>query len=159
MEYSPLNLPFGYTIFCDDLRQEVGNKVSLMGIYNGVMVLGSAEAPVTFPTMLPKIALSINLTEKPSDVPKELEIRVYLPGDTDEEPTQKIVIPIGEELKSRGLGKSESDDAVVQFGANMVISPFHIKEPGSIKVRAFRDGKALRMGALKVVAFGQENDS
>ena len=33
-----------YTIFCDDVRLEVGNKLSLMGVFHQVMV---QQAPVT----------------------------------------------------------------------------------------------------------------
>jgi hypothetical protein len=28
---------WGYTIFCDDIREEIGGKVSLIGIYAGTM--------------------------------------------------------------------------------------------------------------------------
>lgn len=32
------NLKLSYTIFCDDVRLEVGNKLSLMGVFHEIMV-------------------------------------------------------------------------------------------------------------------------
>ena len=51
--------PFGYTIFCDDVRNEINGKVTLVGVYAGdVIVLG------TLPVTLPKLGLSVNYHEK-----------------------------------------------------------------------------------------------
>src|SRR5438046_5713763 len=33
-----LNLELVYTLFCDDVRLEVGNKLSLMGVFQNIMV-------------------------------------------------------------------------------------------------------------------------
>ena len=38
------NLQLGYTILCDDVRLEMGNKLSLMGIFQNIMV---ERVPVT----------------------------------------------------------------------------------------------------------------
>jgi len=34
----PTKLNLAYTIFCDDVRLEVGNKLSLMGVFQNIMV-------------------------------------------------------------------------------------------------------------------------
>lgn len=34
----PTKLSLAYTIFCDDVRLEVGNKLSLMGVFQNIMV-------------------------------------------------------------------------------------------------------------------------
>src|SRR5687768_9520791 len=47
--------PVAYTIFCDDLRQEVGNKVSYMGAYQGMMFVRS------FPVLLPKLCAAVTV--------------------------------------------------------------------------------------------------
>ena len=47
---------FVHTIFCDDLRQEVGNKVSFMGCYQG-------ELFVPFvPLLLPKLCVYVTVS-------------------------------------------------------------------------------------------------
>jgi hypothetical protein len=40
---------YGYSIFCDDIRNEPGGKLSFVGCYNAVML----TAP-RFPIVLPK---------------------------------------------------------------------------------------------------------
>jgi hypothetical protein len=43
-----------YTILCDDIRHEVGNKLSYMGVYNEVRF-------AKLPSALPKLALGVTL--------------------------------------------------------------------------------------------------
>ncbi len=57
-------LPIAYTIFCDDLRQEVGNKVSYMGVYQGMMFVPA------FPVALPKLCAAVT-----ARFPRELRAR------------------------------------------------------------------------------------
>ena len=44
---------YATSIFCDDVRREVGNKVSYMGIYTGLMYLNM------FPAVLPRFCIAI----------------------------------------------------------------------------------------------------
>jgi len=43
-------LELAYTLFCDDVRLEVGNKLSYMGVFQNIMV-------PQFPVWLPKLAV------------------------------------------------------------------------------------------------------
>ncbi len=45
------------SILCDDVRQEAGNKYSLMGIYDGGIVFAD------FPALLPKLCLCVRMDE------------------------------------------------------------------------------------------------
>jgi hypothetical protein len=38
MEQQGKNLKLAYTVFCDDVRLEVGNKLSLMGVFQNIVV-------------------------------------------------------------------------------------------------------------------------
>jgi len=63
--------PFLSTIYCDDVRQEVGGKLSLIGVYNGVMYVQQ------FPVTLPKLwVVAIFVTSK-DEPPKSLKLRVF----------------------------------------------------------------------------------
>jgi len=42
--------PFGITIFCDDIRNEIGGKISMIGCYTGDMLI-SAVPPVAIPIL------------------------------------------------------------------------------------------------------------
>lgn len=48
---------YGYTVFCDDIRVEVGNKFTFVGVYPGQFVLYADALPVA----IPKLAMSVNL--------------------------------------------------------------------------------------------------
>lgn len=58
------------TTFCDDIRQEVGGKISLIGVYNGVMYVPQ------FPVTLPKLWIMATLVTPHSEPPKSMKIRV-----------------------------------------------------------------------------------
>lgn len=59
---------------CDDIREEIGNKVSLMGIYGDNIVF-----PV-LPAAMPKLCLYIVLNEVNTDV-NTFKIKVFSPVD------------------------------------------------------------------------------
>ena len=46
----PRKLPkFEYSIICDDIRQEIGNKLTLVGTYNGLIIV--PKLPYTIPKL------------------------------------------------------------------------------------------------------------
>lgn len=60
-------------ILCDDVREEIGNKISLMGIYDDNIVL-----PV-LPAVLPKLCIYINMIDVSKDV-TAFKVKVSVPG-------------------------------------------------------------------------------
>ena len=52
---------YGYTIFCDDIRAEVGGKLTYVGSYSGTMLVHGS-----FPTIVPKLALGIVYCRRPT---------------------------------------------------------------------------------------------
>ena len=65
-------------IFCDDIRFELGNKTSLMGIYQSDMIFGAA-APVFLPKLVIAFWLITDIEDKPSDV----SVRIIAPGGAE----------------------------------------------------------------------------
>jgi len=63
--------PFLSTIYCDDIRQEVGGKLSLMGVYNAVMFVPQ------FPATLPKLWILATYAVPYDEPPKSLKLRVF----------------------------------------------------------------------------------
>jgi hypothetical protein len=63
--------PFLSTIYCDDIRQEVGGKLSLMGVYNGVMYVQQ------FPVTLAKFWVVATFVASKDESPKSLKFRVF----------------------------------------------------------------------------------
>ena len=64
----------GTCIFCDDVRLEVGNKISLMGIYSSEILFTAAP-----PTVIPKLGIVAWLIFDRDDFPEKLTIRIVGP--------------------------------------------------------------------------------
>jgi len=58
-----------YTLICDDLRSEVGQKVSLMGVYNEEITLSA------IPSRLPKLSIFQRWVESPTLEKVDVELR------------------------------------------------------------------------------------
>lgn len=137
--------PYGYTLFCDDIRQEIGNKVSLIGIYSGeLIILGQ------LPIALPKLALRIVYNERPGESTEPVELRIYLPGDNDDLPSVKASIPL-EKIRSEPIPAGQDwTDPVMTATLHTEIAPLQIKQEGFLKVRAYRGDLEIRLGALRI---------
>jgi hypothetical protein len=68
----------GTCIFCDDVRPEVGNKISLMGIYSRDILFTSAP-----PAIIPKLGIVTWLIFDWDDPPDKLIMRINGPGQQE----------------------------------------------------------------------------
>jgi hypothetical protein len=143
--------PFGYSLFCDDVRQEVGGKLSYIGVYFGVMFVQS------FPVTFPKFVVSVTFCEPPEMTVKRtwaVPIRVFIPGYDD--PVATAEIPPASEQNIDAALKSDlpPDPDVPKMMMGQVafaMTPLVLGEPGRIKVRAFySDDLIIRMGSLRI---------
>ena len=138
-----MNSPFGTTIFCDDIREEVGGKSSYMGIYKGEMIVAT-----DFPVILPMFAFAITYVE-PIDLPTmPVTIRVTLPDPTNTALIE-IELPI-EQLRAEFIKTVDPDSILFQSTLDFKASPLLIAQEGSIKVSAIRNGEEIRLGSLKI---------
>jgi hypothetical protein len=133
-----------HCLFCDDIRYEIGNKTSILGIYNGVLQAASV------PVVLPKLCIATFLSS-PVDMPvSSLSIRVSL----NDQLLQQI------DLTSENLAEvpkvveqwvTEDDPIIVLvLGAHIVLSPFVFDKEGAITVTAIVDGEELIAGKLRL---------
>ena len=131
----------GHTIFCDDIRHEVGGKLTLVGIYTGLMYT-TAE----FPINLGKFCFHIRFYQRNAIFDPNLSIKIFLPGHPYDAPS------IDAELQP-GAESQQSDDSsdYRMIGANLVFSPFTINAEGQIRVRVLRQGILHRIGSLNVI--------
>jgi hypothetical protein len=138
--------PFGLTLFCDDIRREVNNKISLIGVYSAELVVFSP-----FPVSLPKLGFHIDVrftAEQP--VMDEVTLLIYLPGDVDSAPTINQVIP----WKHHSQTDEELPPDVISvsnFLYSFVLSPIILKQAGFIRVRILHGEQRIRVGALEVL--------
>lgn len=138
--------PFGYTIFCDDIRYEIDGKQSFIGIYASEMIFS-----IPFPATLPKLGLSVKYYEKFGESTEPVHLEIYLPGDSDDNPTVRSEFDY---KQMRSMPQTKAEDGIdSRIGAvmNAVLSPVHFTQEGYIKVRARRGDDIIRLGSLKVV--------
>jgi hypothetical protein len=142
---------YGYTIFCDDIRVEIGGKLTYVGAYQATMIVQG-----TFPLLLPKFAMHFVYMQRRPNVVPPTKIIVVTPGTTEENPAISIEIPEAAALQSISnsetiAGKIGTDTVYAAMQGPIMLTNFVIAEPGQIKVRAIRGDQFIRLGSLKVL--------
>src|SRR5689334_9669836 len=143
--------PFeAHTIFCDDVRYEVGNKHTLAGIYAHTMFIRGE-----FPAIIPKFVFSIEylqLHDETSFMPPK-KIFIFLPGDLAEKPsiTDEFAFDPAHFKKHKDdWRKQEWLEPEVRSGPGVnrvrkivAVAPLVLQQPGLIKVRVVRGEKLV----------------
>lgn len=112
-------------IFCDDIRLEVGNKMSLIGCYQGELMVETA------PTALPKLCALIAATT-PKDKPyKTLTIRVM----KDDAELARLEIP---EAGLTEVAQNNIDATATRksISTALMFAPFVVDKPSVLRVLA-----------------------
>src|SRR5262249_39756655 len=92
---------FGYTIFCDDIRIEVGGKLTYVGVYTGRMFVHGS-----FPVTVPKLALGITYMQRHDKLVWPITYWIFLPGDGEDKPS--IIAEMPEESAGDAIAASQS---------------------------------------------------
>jgi hypothetical protein len=124
------------TLFCDDIRHEIGGKLSLIGVYSAVLLVRE------FPVTLPKLCLSIKLVT-PADSPiQTLTLRVL----RDDETLQELVVSDTEleTLPDVSSDSEESQERTLVMQMLLVFSPLRFDRPGILRVHAQTEAEELR---------------
>lgn len=137
---------FGYSIFCDDLRMEVGGKLSYIGVYsNELFVHGE------FPFTLPKFAISVHFVEPHFASEQPVTFKIFLPGDEMNSPSIEGELPMEHVRAEAALANPDREAGkVVRLRADVILSPLVFQTAGTLKVRAYRGQEEFKLGSLKV---------
>jgi hypothetical protein len=125
--------------YCDDIRDETGGKVSLMGIYQGGMTITG-----TVPHVLPKLVISANIATPTSAPFEDLRIEV-LHGELS---IQSIEIP-EDDLKN-GFAAHKDGNTMFAMQMIMVLQPLVVPTSGKLFVRVHTGGTALDSNPLHI---------
>lgn len=142
--------PYGYTIFCDDVRHEVSGKFTFVGVYQAEMIVSG-----TLPAQLPKFVLCINYREKPGESTENVQLQIYMPEDSSDSPSMKLDVPVEHfrQAATEPLNLIDAESSPIISGQFIVeIVPLKIKKEGHIKVRALRGEAKYALGALLIKA-------
>lgn len=108
------------TLVCDDIRTEVGNKVSIMGIYDEAMLVAS------LPAILPRLSLF----QRWSEVADAKSVRVEFKGSALDERHN-----IEGELEGGSEGARKTKLQML-----LSLAPLRIAREGELEIATFFDG-------------------
>lgn len=115
-------------IFCDDIRHEIGNKMSFMGCYQSE--LNVANAPVA----LPKLCVFVSATTPQNKPFKLLTLRIVQDKDIE---LARLEIP--PEQLQQGAQIVDPTATRKNLSTAIVFSPFLIEKPTSIRLLAITE--------------------
>lgn len=139
---------FGYSTFCDDIRFEVGNKLSFIGCYNGTMMI-EGELPL----LMPKFCIA-TVIKTPIDKPFEkLEIVLLLKHEGGEDELNRIALDL-HQLQSpeeaKGAVFDPENPRYLTGNAQLIMTGFPINKAGILRVIAETESVIIRAGGLMI---------
>jgi hypothetical protein len=134
------SLSDAYTTFCDDLRPEVGNKVSYMGVYQGTMFV---EA---FPLALPKLCavVTARIIKEDVDRPLPLIFKVFANDSVIAERAFEPELVINSASSLGPFHDTLLATAFFQF------TPFAADAPMLLKSRVYLGDCEIKAGTLEI---------
>ncbi len=128
-----------FCLFSDDVRQEINGKVSLIGIYQGGMLVGG---PV--PQFLPRLVISSYLST-PIDRPlNNLSVDVMLGASA----LQNVTPPTQALHEMQNVALQDAGVKNLSMQMVFVLQPFMVSGNGKLWVRVRCDGETIDSNAL-----------
>lgn len=137
--------PLLSTIYCDDIRQEIGGKLSLMGVYNGVMYVQQ------FPVTLPKFWVVATFVTSKDEAPKSLKFRVFKNNeplaDLDATPEHLQQLAAAREPV---VPMPDGSRSVISTQTQVCFTPLLLDAPCVLRVAAITDKDEVRGLGLQI---------
>jgi hypothetical protein len=129
--------------FCDDIRQEVGNKFSLIGCYGGVVQI----API--PSVMPKLCAAVRVHTPIARPFKKLVARII----RDDKPIAEITFP----PEAFSIDPRSAPDGAQRHAliAMFVMAPFPVETPCTLRVEAETEEGIISAGSFWIQAAAQ----
>lgn len=133
-----------HAIWCDDIRQEIGNKPSLMGVYTGSLV-----APA-LPAVLPRLAVWVSIYTPITQPFESLSVRICK-NDSDEPVGAIEISPEGLAEINQPIQRLEGPNEPTLRGISMVIllGQFQLSE-STRSLKVWVDTEAGTLESLKL---------
>jgi len=143
--------PYGYSIFCDDIRGEAGGKLSFIGCYNAMLYV----AP-PFPVILPKFCVHMHIFSPATHPYESVFARCYIPDQIEPIADEPIDVPSLSDQRALLLNLPTNDGVppYIVIATSLVFAPLELSGPGVINVRALINGGPgeIHLGSLTVAA-------
>lgn len=135
---------FVSTVYCDDVRQEIGGKYSIMGIYNSDLIVTS------FPSTLTKLCVQVTIRFPIQTNAKNLVVKVMNANET----LAEIPLPEGDlqAMRMEILKNDEEPDEVQFLGVavNLQFPSLQVGQRAKIRSFAIVDGTEIKGNNLMV---------
>jgi len=122
--------------FCDDVRQEIGNKFSLMGCY------GTDLYVPAFPITLPKLCVFVHVRTPREQPFQRLTLRLVRGGERLSE-----LIADPEKLNA---GDTPDWARWLSMTGILAVAPFHAAAPCRLQVQAETESETLESGQFLI---------
>jgi hypothetical protein len=129
-----------WAVVCDDIRQEVGNKPSYMGIYTGEIVLP------TLPMQMPKLCIVATVRTLSTDPFGRLIVRVL--KDDTELATIEVVEDQLAALNAQAKQLEKESYMTATFVFQFV--GFPVDQPCTLRFRAETERETMKGGSTKI---------
>jgi len=137
--------PFLSTIYCDDVRQEVGGKLSLIGVYNGVMYIPQ------FPVTLPKLWIVATFVAPKDEPLKSLKFRVFKNNEplADLDATPEHLQQLSK-APEPVVPMPDGSRSVISTQSQVCFAPLQLDAPCVLRVSAITENGETRGVCLQV---------
>lgn len=126
-------------IYCDDIRQEVSGKLTLVGVYSNILY---AQA---IPIVLPKLCIIARLVSPIDQPASSFGVRIF----SDDE-ILKEWSPEDIDLPLDGSEDVESDSTCWIYQAFLTFSPLPVDKPCTIRIEIDVDSETIEGLPLKI---------
>lgn len=144
------NKAWGFALFGDDVRIELGGKTSLMGMYQADMLFPSS---MQLPIVLAKFVIEIMYYEILNAIEGDIVFRISYG------PKNQLIAEMPVLRESLGsaaaatANESESEDSerIIHIRMPLVLSPLQLTEMGRLRVRVhYSNGSVLKLGSIAI---------
>lgn len=130
-----------HAIFCDDVRHEIGNKTSYMGVYSEQLLVPQ------FPFLLPKLCVMASVVTGLEEPFEELAVRLL----KDDEVLAEVIVPHEKLENPLPLPINDADLAqVLKFQTVFVLSSLAIERPCTLKIHVENEGEDFHSIGLRI---------
>lgn len=136
-------------IFCDDIRQEVGGKLSYIGVYGRRLIVSQ------FPATLPKFFVALTAVTPESKPFQSLTFKLF----EDDRLLGEHVFP-EEEVSAYATLISQTgprQNGVQTISSALMLSPLVIAKPCLLRVRAQTESEELSSPGLEIEIAGNSS--
>lgn len=127
-------------IYCDDIREEIGGKRTLVGIYGDALIV-----PQT-PGLIPKLGIIVTLYSDRSNPVSRCKIVVR----NNDQDIGEMDLDAAELANVRSQLDAPETSKWERLEVAMLFSPVHISQPGAITVQAITESETLQALPLSI---------